>query len=219
MKKVVATTVMAMMMTVSGLAHAESLWNDHKGDLFSNRKARKVGDIVTVMISEQTSTNRKATKKTSKDSTIDDKVESWFTPSGIVNAFKNILNLSGSPSIKARKDTGDLPAWKLSASHEFNGEGTLTRKDAVSAKISCTVQEVLANGYMRIAGKQKLMVDGDQQELTLSGIVREDDVRADNTVFSYNVADANIIFGGTGAVADKQKRGIFEKIGDFIWPF
>jgi flagellar L-ring protein precursor FlgH len=218
MKK--AAMIFSLVMVCSSSVFAESLWNDSKGDLFSNRKARKVGDIVTVMISEQTSTNRKATKRTSKDSSVDGKVESWFTVSGIVGAFKNILSLGGAPEVKSQPaGTGNLPAWKFGTKHQFDGEGTLTRKDTVTARISCMVQEVQQNGYMKISGKQQLMVDGDRQDLSLTGIVREDDVRADNTVFSYNVADANIVFGGTGAVADKQKRGIVERIGDFLWPF
>ena len=211
--------VFGLVMMSMSAAHATSLWNDSKGDLFSNRKARKVGDIVTVMVSEQTSTNRKATKSTSKDSSVDGKVESWFTVNGIVGAFKNIFSLGGAPEVKGQSTSSNLPAWKVGSKHQFDGEGTLTRKDTVTARISCTVQEVMSNGYLRIAGKQQLMVDGDRQDLTLSGIVREEDVRADNTVFSYNVADANIVFGGTGAVADKQKRGILEKAGDFLWPF
>ena len=217
MKKTIIIFCVAMI--CSSGAFAASLWNESKGDLFSNRKARKVGDIVTVMISEQTSTNRKATKKTSKDSSIDGSVESWFSVGGIVGAFKDILHLGGDGAMKNKTPGSTLPAWKVGSKNQFDGEGTLTRKDTVTARISCTVQEVMKNGYMRIAGKQQLMVDGDKQDITLSGVVREDDVRADNTIFSYNVANANINFGGSGAIADKQKRGLLEKAGDFLWPF
>jgi flagellar L-ring protein precursor FlgH len=207
--------------TNSSFCFANSLWTEGKGVLFTDRKARNVGDIVTVLISEQTTTKRSASKKTEKSTSIDGEVGSWFSIDGVIGAFKNILSLGGDgPEIKNKQAAStNLPAWNVGATHTNEGEGELARKDMISARITCRIIELFSNGLVKIEGKQSLVIDGDSQDITLKGVVRIDDITAENTIISYNVADAEIVFGGKGQIADKQKRGLLEKITDFIWPF
>lgn len=218
-----------MVISFASPAYAVSLWNSGQAStqsMFIDRKAHNVHDIVTVLISEQTTTNRSASKSTGRDTSVDGKVESWFTIKGLTNVVKNVL---GFEPLKVnddttnfgtkQSDTTNLPAWKLSASHDFKGSGALARQDSVSARLTCEVIEVLPNRNLIIEGKQNVIVDKDTQTIILRGTIRPDDILPNNTVFSYNIADASIEFGGKGSIADKQKRGLFEKVGDFVWPF
>lgn len=209
-------------------AYAVSLWSDapvKPHSMFTDRKAHRVHDIVTVLISEQTTTNRSASKSTDKDTSIDGSVESWFTIKGLTDVVKNILGGRPDKAYDNRElgtkqaQTTNLPAWKLGAKHEFKGSGAMSRKDSVSARLTCEVIEVLPNRYLVIEGKQNVVVDKDTQTIVLRGTIRPDDILPNNTVYSYNIADASIEFGGKGPISDKQKRGLLEWLGDFIWPF
>ena len=216
------------------VAFATSLWEDtsSSSSMFVDRKASRLNDIVTVLISEQTATARSADKSTGYDTSIDGKVESWFTISGVVDVVKSLLGIdkdNGMPGsavvdrdaeLKATPaNTTNLPAWKLSASHEHKGSGAMTRKDSISARITCTIIEVLPNGNLVLEGQQDLTVDKDVQTIVFRGVVRPDDITPENMVYSYNVADAEIVFGGDGPIADKTKRGLIEAVSDFLWPF
>lgn len=225
--------IILSVLLLPGGASAQSLWDENSsGSMFLDRKGRHVNDIVTVLISEQTVTARSANKSTEYDTSIDGKVENWFTISGVVDVVKSLLGLSKSSGVPGSEvvdreaqlgttqaDTTNLPVWKLSAAHEHKGSGTMSRSDTISARITCRIVEVLPNNNFVIEGQQNLTVDKDIQTIVFKGIVRPDDINADNTVYSYNVAESEISFGGKGPIADKQRRGIFETITDIIWPF
>lgn len=214
-------------------ANATSLWSEDQGvvsSMFTDRKAKRLNDIVTVLISEQTTTARSADKSTGRDSSIDGTVSSWFTIKGLTDVVKNVLGFKDTNPAKTivdgnhelgtkQADSTNLPAWKISTKNEHKGSGSLSRKDSVSARITCKVIEILPNNNLVIEGKQNVTVDRDLQTIVFKGVIRPDDISASNTIYSYNVADAEINFGGKGSIADKQKRGVFEFLGDLIWPF
>lgn len=200
---------------------ATSLWKG-KGDslnssLFTDLKAREVNDILTIIISESSSAVRSATTTTGRDTTVDGKITDWF---GLSKITKPLKALVGKEDIKTKKhDTNNLPKWGIEVSHEFEGTGSTARKDTLVAKITCKVTEVLPNGNLLIEGKQVVTVNNEEQCIILTGIVRPADITPENTVYSYNVADARIIYTGKGPLGDKQKRGVFEWLLDFLWPF
>jgi flagellar L-ring protein FlgH len=202
-------------------ASAMSLWQSAEtgpASLFSDSKARAINDLITVMISETSTATRTATTTTGRETTVDGKVESWFGVKGVWNILKGLIGKS--TEVKAKpQDTSTLPAWKLSATHDFKGTGTTLRNDAITAKITCKVTEVLPNHNLMIEGRQSVSVNAEEQILVLSGIIRPQDVTVDNTVYSYNVMDARISYAGKGPLGDKQHRGVFEWVGDVLWPF
>jgi flagellar L-ring protein precursor FlgH len=201
-------------------SYAVSLWQGEvavTSSMFTDRKARQVNDIITVVISEQSTATRNAVTSTGRETTVDGKVENWFTVDNLRSALSGIL---GSANVKTRKaDTANLPVWKFSSKNDYKGSGNTLRNDRFEAKITCIVREILPNSNMVIQGQQNVTVNAEDQTIVLTGIVRPEDVTANNIVYSYNVADAKIYYTGKGPLGDKQRRGIFEFLGDCLWPF
>jgi len=85
--------------------------------------------------------------------------------------------------------------------------------------MSCTVVDQFPNGNMLIRGKRIIKVNGEDQIITLSGIIRPEDIASDNTVESTRIADAGITYWGIGVLADRQKPGWMTRALDNVWPF
>ena len=186
----VGLTVLAAAPEVS----AQSLWADQDGTsmgLFADHKARNVGDVLTVVISESTSTA--ATKSTSNSK-------------------------SGSQSLNAGTGIfGFLAAATASGSDSFKASGAAKDTNKVSGNVTVTVTEVQPNGNMGVEGTQSIWQNKDEHKITLHGIVRRDDVTADNTVPSTKVADATVKFDGKGPLNAKQRQGILTQIFNILF--
>ena len=186
----VGLTVLAAAPEVS----AQSLWADQDGTsmgLFADHKARNVGDVLTVVISESTSTA--ATKSTSNSK-------------------------SGSQSLNAGTGIfGFLAAATASGSDSFKASGAAKDTNKVSGNVTVTVTEVQPNGNMVVEGTQSIWQNKDEHKITLHGIVRRDDVTADNTVPSTKVADATVKFDGKGPLNAKQRQGILTEIFNILF--
>ncbi|MDF1543636.1 MAG: flagellar basal body L-ring protein FlgH [bacterium] len=163
--------------------------------LFTDIKAHKVGDILTVNISERNkATNQVAnkTEKTSKGST------------------------SGGPG------TGTLDFFPMfgaesESKNTFDGKGESVRNNSLSAKISVTVVEVRSNGDLVIEGSRTLGISSDKETIVLTGVVRQKDIAPDNTISSFQIADAQIHYTGKGASNSGSRPGLFTRI--LTWLF
>ena len=100
-----------------------------------------------------------------------------------------------------------------------NGSGTISDSETVVAKIAVRIVDVLPNGNLVVEGKRETAFSGEHQTIVLHGMVRADDVASDDTVQSYNVADASIQIIGKGTVTDSQNKGWFTRIFDKVNPF
>jgi len=160
--------------------------------LFSDNKARHVGDTLTIVINENASTTSQATTKTSKNENLN------YGP-----GFGPILH--------------NIPTFGLSGSIGSNASGSTNRTDNLAASIAVTVTQVLPNGNLAIEGKRKVGMNAETQEITLTGIVRPQDIAYDNTIQSPLIANAQIKYGGRGPVGDKQHDGIISRIFKFLF--
>ena len=106
---------------------------------------------------------------------------------------------------------------RVGGGDSFKADGSTARGGSLTARLTTRVVEKLPNDTMRIEGRQKIVINGEEQEIVISGIIRNRDVAPDNTVLSTFVADAEIAFLGTGIVADKNNPGIITRI--FNWLF
>jgi flagellar L-ring protein precursor FlgH len=170
-----------------------SLWNDSQGVPFRDTKAAKVGDVLTILITENSSATSKAETKTAKD-------ESMSTTAGLGPILKRLL-----------------PEWGASGKEASNATGSTSRSGSLSAKMSVVIKRVLPNGSMEIEGKRDVMVNKEVQKLVLTGIVRPYDIGPDNTVPSYLIANADIRYEGKGPIGDKQSDGLIMRA--FKWLF
>lgn len=187
-----------------------SLWpgENSRNMLFVDSKAKKVGDIVTVNISENSSATKKATTDTSKDNSVDITTGALLgLPSHL--GLTNFLGLGNSFN----------PSLNATNKNQFKGSGTTTREDKFTATIAATVVEVLSNGNFRIVGKRKVSLNKEDQILTLAGIIRPEDIAFDNTIDSKLIANARITYSGSGVLSDKQRVGWGIRLLGWIWPF
>jgi flagellar L-ring protein FlgH len=180
-----------------------SLWpaDDHVF-LFGDKKALRVGDILTVRIVESAQASNTADTDLSRSSSIKAGLSTFFGKKKFLNLFKL-----------------DEDVLASSAENAHQGSGSTTRSGQLTATMTAVVREVLPNGNLVVQGTREVLVNHEQQFITLTGIVRPLDVDRDNVVLSTQLADASITIGGLGVVADKQRSGWGTWVFDFIWPF
>lgn len=169
--------------------------------LFSDPTAKRVGDMITVILQESTSARKSASTNTSKGSSIDVPSPTLF---GGLTTFRGQEILSAS----------------LDSERKFSGEGDSAQSNSLSGRITVTVAEVLPNGNLIVQGEKLLTLNEGSEHVRFSGIVRPEDVRSDNTILSSQVADSRIIYGGTGTLAEVNRTGWLTRFFNSpLWPF
>ena len=182
-----------------------SLWKaESSTSMFADKRARIVGDLLTILIQENSTASKDNSTKTSKSSSVDGSLET-------------ILYSPGASGFLTKG--GKLPAMKFGGSQSFDGGGTINNTEKITSRIAVRVADVLPNGNLIIEGRRETFVSGEKQEVILRGTVRGEDVTANNTVFSFNVADANISFVSKGTITDNQRKGWLHKAWEKITPF
>jgi flagellar L-ring protein precursor FlgH len=114
---------------------------------------------------------------------------------------------------------GKLPALKLESANEFTGGGSINSSEKIVTRIAVRVVDVLPNRNLVLEGTRQTHFSGETQDVVLRGMVRPEDIAANNTVFSYNIADATIKFVSKGTVTNSQRKGWFGRVWDRITPF
>lgn len=160
--------------------------------LFEDHSARRMGDILTVLLEENTKAKKRADLDTAKDNSI-----SVTAP--------NIAGID--PSILFGRDLSAT----LASNHKFEGEGQANQSNSLKGDISVTVVDVFPNGNLRVRGEKRVTLNDGSEYIRFSGIVRPIDISSANTISSSKVADATIMYTGDGAVADSSKLGWFAK--------
>ncbi|ASQ45584.1 flagellar basal body L-ring protein FlgH [Legionella clemsonensis] len=163
--------------------------------LFETPRARHPGDIVTVVLIEKTDAQKRAITRQRKN----DKVE-------IFNA-----SFAGRPIALGGGYSMD---FDLDAKRKFEGEGQSVQNNKLAGSISVTVAKVLSNGNMVVQGEKWIHINQGSEFVRLSGIIRPQDIRPDNTITSDRIANARIAYGGTGQINNTNAQGWFSR---FIW--
>jgi flagellar L-ring protein precursor FlgH len=192
-------------LTFAATLLADSLWQEARSQsMCADKRASKVGDIVTILVQENSSATKDNTTKTSKDSSIDAAISSFlFSPA----------------ASKMMTQKGAMPALSLSGKSEFAGGGQINNSQQIAASVAVRIVDVLPNNNLVIEGTRESSFSGETQTILLRGTIRQDDISALNTVFSFNVADATIRFVSKGAITDSQRKGWFHRLWDKFSPF
>jgi len=194
-----------VVLMVVSTARAQSLWRDDAArSMFADRRARAVGDIVTIVVQENASSTKQNTTKTAKNTGLD----------AAINTFLYSPGASGFLT-----KGGQLPAINMASKNTFDGGGSINNSERITARLAVRVVEVLPNGSLVLEGRRQTKFSGETTDAVLRGVVRIEDVTAQNTVMSYNVADAAIQYLSKGVVSDSQRKGWFSKIWDKVTPF
>lgn len=191
-KLLLVTLVIFSLVIVSNTVYANnSLWSDEAAGKYEDRPDYQAGDIITVLIEEDANAVQSANTSTSQSSSIEAQAGT-----GLFNFIK---------------------AFGLGYSDEGSADGQTQRSGTLEADITTQVEEVFDNGNLRIIGSKKIKINGEEQIIKLSGIIRPEDIKLDNEVSSQKVADASIEYEGRGPVAEKQEPGLFEKVLNFFF--
>ncbi len=186
-----------------------SLWSAATGiELYPDKKARKVGDILVVRIVEDPKAKLNANTNTKRDSSLNAKLE-----------FLGYMKALAASNPNLAQNPGTDPLIDATLASEFKGSGNSDRNGYIKAYVSALVVKVLPNGNLLINGKREIKVNNETQYIVISGVVRPEDISTTNEVSSTYVANAQIYYSGIGPVADKQKPGWMGKVVDNVWPF
>lgn len=174
---------------------AESLWKNPTGyptrNIFADHRAMNVGDIVTIIISETTTTS--ATRSSANEK-------------------------SGSVSIGAGIGIFDfLKAASASGSDKFNAKGSASSTNRTIGNVTVTVVEITPAGNFVLEGTQSIWQNRNEHKITFRGMCRPEDISSTNTVLSTRVADATVRFDGKGPLNAKQRQGILTQIFNILF--
>ncbi len=159
--------------------------------LVSNFKAHRVGDIITIMIVEESSAN--ATAKTDAN---------------------NKSEVSGGPGLGF---LDLITQWGIDTENKYTGDGRTQRTGNLTAEITARITEILHNGDYRLAGNRMVDINGERQLIEISGVCRARDIRPDNTIYSTYIADARIAYNGTGVVNATSEPGVITKLVNWLF--
>lgn len=184
---------------------AQSLWKPELSrSMIADKRATVIGDIITIVIQENNSASKDNSTQTSKKSSIDAAVEAF---------------LYSPDASKLLTHNGKLPAMKMAGNQDFAGSGKIANNEKVTARIAARVVDVLPNKNLVIEGTRQIAFSGESQDAVLRGVIRAEDIAANNTIFSYNIADATIRYISKGTVTDNQRKGWFTKVWEKVTPF
>jgi flagellar L-ring protein precursor FlgH len=156
--------------------------------LFADLKARRIGDVLTIVLNESTNASKSAVTKTTRDSAVTDTGPTLFGKS---------ITTKGVPIL----DT------TLAGSHSFDGEGSSTQGNSLVGSLTVTVTDVQANGNLVVQGDKSLKLNQGDEFIHISGVVRPADVSTENTVTSDKIADAHISYSGKGVIDNANHMG------------
>ena len=168
-----------------------SLWTGEKSDIYQDRAEFNEGDVVTVIIDEAASALQSADTDTRKSSSVE-----GGTSTGILDFFGS---------------------FGLNYSDEDIADGSTSRQGNFEANITTQIVEMKDNGNMKIKGNKKVVINDEEQIISLEGIIRPEDIDLDNKIMSHKVAESNIEYKGEGPIAHRQRTGILSWL--FGWIF
>lgn len=197
MKKFLILLVMAL--TGAALAQESkpnpgSLFDPSARNVFVDSVARRVGDVLMIRVDETTIANFAATTEASKND--NNSISTQF--------FNNFLDHLLRPVTTSGKSN-------------VSGDGKTSQQSKMSATMSVVVKQVLSNGNLVIEGRRSLITNKQTQTLVLSGVVRQEDVGADNTVSSAKIAEAEIKMDGSGLISQRQRKGLLTQVIDWLF--
>jgi len=166
---------------------------DSSISLFKDNKAYQIGDILTVLLSEKTNASTLASTNTSKNDQAD---------IGVSSLFGGVGNYRGVPVL----DAG------VKAKRNFSGSGNSSQSNSLRGDITVAVVDILKNGNLVVQGEKIIKINQGAESVNFSGVLRPQDIGADNTISSTKVANAKIYYGSSGSIAQANSQGWLSRL-------
>ena len=200
---------------------AGSLWlkeGSNEQSMFADKIARNIGDILTIVVSEDTSTQQTARIKTYENTQGGTGIFPALnaTLNGFVQALPSWLSKSTGGGVDQNDVT--IPTLDIAAKSEWNGGGDTQNTLTLTNRTAVTVVDVLPNGNLVVEGAKIIRAGQESQYAYMRGIVRPIDIASDNTIPSTKIADAQVEFIPEGELSEAQKKGWLVRMWDKIRP-
>ncbi|KXS45305.1 MAG: flagellar L-ring protein precursor FlgH [Candidatus Frackibacter sp. T328-2] len=187
---VVSLILLCSLVLVTNPLFATSLYSD-ANSIYTEAKAREAGDILTVIIREQSTATQQANTDTAQSNGLQ------VGPGGGLLDFIKLIQMDQQDSSSA--------------------SGSTTRSGNLSAQMTVQVEKVLPNGNLKIHGTKEITINNETQKIELSGIVRPEDISVQNIIDSTKIANGRINYKGNGAIGDKQRPGLLTRLLNWIF--
>lgn len=183
-----------------------SLWRAGSRSFFNDQRAGRIGDILTVNIEIDDSAQISNSSNRSREASTSAGVSNFF---GLETVAGQVFNNAFDPETMIQADS----------SSEHSGAGAINRQEQIELRVAAVIVDRLPNGNLVIAGRQEVRINAELRELTVSGIIRPEDIAADNTIDHDQIAEARISYGGRGQVSAVQRPNWGQRLGDAITPW
>lgn len=189
-------------------ASANSLWRSGARAFFIDQRASRVGDIVTVQIAINDSAKTSNTSVSNRTSASDAALTTMF---GLEDKVRRLLPPGNS--------FDNTSPFKTNSTFSNSGSGSVNRAEAINLTVAAVVSGVLPNGNLIIQGTQEVRTNAEVRQLTISGIIRPEDISSANTIRHTQIAEARINYGGRGDISAMQKAPAGQSVVAKLWPF
>jgi flagellar L-ring protein precursor FlgH len=189
-------------------ASANSLWRSGARAFFIDQRANRVGDIVTVQIAINDSAKTSNTSVANRTSASDAALTSLFGMEGKIGRL-----------LPPGNDFTSVSPFSTESSFSNSGSGSVNRAESISLTVAAVVTGILPNGNLIIEGTQEVRTNAEVRQLTISGMIRPEDISAANTIRHTQIAEARINYGGRGDISTMQKAPAGQAVVAKLWPF
>lgn len=198
MKKILIGLILLIFCFAFGSAFADSVWDpENSTSPYSTDKTYKLGDVITVIISESPTA---------------------ISQAGTDTAAKDNLALSLNHTIdRLASVVGKNTSLTGKGENKYKGSGATSRSSKVQAVVSCRVIKILENGNLKIAGTHQISVNDEEQSIQIVGIIRSKDVSIDNTISSSKVAQSQVSVKGKGIVQEAEQPGFIVRFLNWLF--
>ena len=187
-------------------AGPNSLWRAGSRSFFNDQRASRIGDIITVEIEIDDSAELSNSSNRQREGSTSVGLGNFF---GLEQSLGQVFNNAFDPSSMISADSES----------EHRGTGAINREEKIELTVAAVIVDRLPNGNLVLAGRQEVRINGELRELTVSGIIRPEDVTASNTINHTQIAEARISYGGRGSISTVQRPQWGQRIGDAISPW
>jgi flagellar L-ring protein precursor FlgH len=181
-----------------------SLWRSGARAFFKDQRAARIGDILTIKV--VVGDKAEIDNETKRARTNSETVGVGGVPGSLM---QKIIPTNTTPS--------DLIGNESSTAS--SGTGSVNRSETLVTNVAAVVTQLLPNGNLVVEGRQEIRVNFEVRELIVAGIIRPEDIAADNTIESTKIAEARIAYGGRGQITDVQQPRYGNQVLDIILPF
>jgi flagellar L-ring protein precursor FlgH len=200
--------IMPMPEVIVASYQPNSLFSNEARGFFKDQRAHKIGDILTVIVTIDDSAQMSNATNRSRES------ENEAGVGGVLGSLFGKVG-GGVPGL----DVGADGTISTTSGLTDGGTGSVNRRESLETQVAAVVTQRLPNGNLVIEGRQEVRVNFEVRDLIVAGIVRPEDIHADNTIPSSKIAEARISYGGRGQITDVQQPRYGQQIVDAILPF